>query len=86
MISTTMTAATVAMIASQKIGQGDLGGLGRGGNSVGICHYSRAQPLTEVLRCVCREVASRADHGSGCLIRRIRHRVVHQERGSFLPP
>jgi hypothetical protein len=51
MISVIMTAAVIAMVASQKIGQSELGGLGRGGSFVGICHYRRVHSLAEVLRC-----------------------------------
>jgi hypothetical protein len=51
MISVIMTAAAIAMVASQKIGQSELGGLGRGGSFVGICHHSRVRSPAEVLRC-----------------------------------
>jgi hypothetical protein len=53
MTSVIMTAAAIAMAASKKIGQSDLGGWRRGGSFVGICHHSRVRSLAEVNE-VCR--------------------------------
>ena len=54
MTSVIMTAAAIAMAASKKIGQSDLGGWRRGGSFVGIWHHSRVRSLAEVNE-VCRE-------------------------------
>ena len=54
MTSVIMTAAAIAMAASKKIGQSDLGGGRRGGSFVGIWHHSRVRSLAEVNE-VCRE-------------------------------